>query len=195
MTLPLEIPGPRVLGIDLSLTSSGIAIIANHRVWCTTLKPKASGHDRLELICEKITDWAADADLILIEAAVSLPKGGNAIIMGGAWWVVTHALWHEAQDYVVVQPSQLKKYASGKGNASKDMVGYEAVRRFPGVMITDNNQADALWLAHMGCDWLGWPMITLPQLNRTALDTITWPDRASIRKFPVPDPSRMAAQA
>jgi Holliday junction resolvasome RuvABC endonuclease subunit len=200
MTLPLTVPGPRVVGIDLSLNSTGVAIIAEHRAWTTTLIPKweghpAKGHRRLQLIADKITEWCADADLILIEgAAFGMPN--QAFQMGGAWYVVTHALWNEGQPYVVVPPACIKKYATGKGNAKKDLVGYEAVRRFPSVMMTTNDEADALWLAHMGCDWLGWPLITVPLANRTAMDSIrTWPDRLSIRKFPAPDPSRIAREA
>lgn len=191
----MPIPGPRVVALDLSLTGTGVAIIADHQVWTTTLSPKATGHTRLELICEKVIDWCADADAILIEAAVSYAKGNNALIMGGLWWVVTHALWHESQPYVVIQPGQLKMYATGKGNSSKEAVGYEAVRRFPNVMITDNNQADALWMAHMACDWLGWPLIQLPQANRRVIDTIsTWPERDAIRRFPAPNPARLAVE-
>jgi Holliday junction resolvasome RuvABC endonuclease subunit len=195
MTLPIEVNGPRVIGLDLSLTASGVAIVANHQIWTTTLKPKVAGHRRLEVISDKIAEWAADADLILVEGA-AYGREQQAFNMGGLWWVVTHRLWHEAQDCVVVPPACVKKYATGTGRASKEIVGYECVRRFPGEMITDNNQSDALWLAHMGLDWLGWPLIGMPALNRKALDAIeTWPARDTITRFPTPSPSRILAEA
>jgi Holliday junction resolvasome RuvABC endonuclease subunit len=41
---------------------------------------------------------------------------------------------------------QLKKWATGKGNASKKAV-FEAARvRWPDIRIQDDNQADALWI-------------------------------------------------
>src|SRR5258706_7988936 len=102
MTMPIAIPGPRVLGVDLSLNSTGLTVIADHLVACSTVVPKATGHRRLELIADAVVARAADADLVLIEAAVSYGKGNNALLMGGAWWVITHALWHEAVEYVVI---------------------------------------------------------------------------------------------
>jgi hypothetical protein len=88
----------------------------------------------------------------------------------------------------------VKKYATGKGGAKKEQVALEAVRRFPDVKIADNDQADALWMAAMGCDWLGWPIVTVPLANRAVLESIrTWPLRSSITKFPGPDPARMRA--
>lgn len=41
-------------------------------------------------------------------------------------------------------PNEIKKRATGKGNANKDAVVAAAQQRWPNV--TDNNEADALWL-------------------------------------------------
>jgi crossover junction endodeoxyribonuclease RuvC len=195
VTLPLPVPGPRTVGIDLSLTSTGIAIIAEHRAYTLTLAPKFTGHRRLAFLAQAVSDHVADADVVLIEGA-AFGRPNNAFVLGGCWYVVTHELWKQGWPYVVVPPACLKKYATGKGGAKKEAVAFEAVRRFPDVQLRNNDEADALWLAAMGADWLGWPQVVVPLLNRTALDSIqTWPDRQSIRKFPGPDPSRIAARA
>ena len=42
--------------------------------------------------------------------------------------------------------STIKKHATGKGNASKEMMLSAARRRWPDAYIEDDNEADALWL-------------------------------------------------
>ena len=42
--------------------------------------------------------------------------------------------------------STIKKHATGKGNASKEMMLAAARRRWPDADIEDDNEADALWL-------------------------------------------------
>lgn len=44
-------------------------------------------------------------------------------------------------------PSEIKKAATGKGNANKDAVIAAAKTRWPYQAIIDGNQADALWLS------------------------------------------------
>lgn len=43
-------------------------------------------------------------------------------------------------------PGQIKKHATGKGNADKDAMIAAASARWPQQLIRDDNQADALWL-------------------------------------------------
>lgn len=50
---------------------------------------------------------------------------------------------NKIKNYEPVEPSVVKKYATGKGNANKAMMLEEARRRF-GNHISDQNQADAL---------------------------------------------------
>ena len=76
----------------------------------------------------------------------------------------------------VIPPTSLKKYATGKGTASKDLVLTAAVRRFPDWPVEGNDEADALWAAAAGLDHLGYPVIDMPALNRSALDGMQWPD-------------------
>lgn len=46
-------------------------------------------------------------------------------------------------------PAEVKKAATGKGNANKDQVLAAAKVRWPLVNIVDHNQADALWILEL----------------------------------------------
>lgn len=52
-------------------------------------------------------------------------------------------------EYTFIGASALKKHITGKGNASKEMMIQEAKRRYPGIIISDDNEADALLIL----DW------------------------------------------
>lgn len=58
-------------------------------------------------------------------------------------------------DVVEVAPPTLKKYVTGKGNAEKDGIRMEVLKRWQ-YESTDNNDADAYALMRLGFDWLRW---------------------------------------
>ncbi|HYC44514.1 MAG TPA: crossover junction endodeoxyribonuclease RuvC [Burkholderiales bacterium] len=58
-------------------------------------------------------------------------------------------------DVVEVAPGTLKKYVTGKGNAEKDGIRMEVLKRWR-YESTDNNDADAYALMRLGFDWLRW---------------------------------------
>jgi Holliday junction resolvasome RuvABC endonuclease subunit len=93
-----------------------------------------------------------------------------------SWYLILGELHHRyGQEAVVVAPTQRAKYASGKGNASKDTVLLAVAARYPSVGVTDNNQADALVLAAMGARHLGHPVEeSLPVVNLSAMDAVRW---------------------
>lgn len=164
-----------VLGLDLSLTSTGMS--NGSSVW--TVKPmKRTGYERLRYICEEVTHraWAAEPDLVCVEGPSYGSKGGHEHERGGLWWMVTEQLDREGWPVVVVPPSSLKKFATGKGNANKDAMVLATARRFSW-FDGGNDEADALWLAAMGYDHLSQPLVEMPALNRTALSGVTWPEQ------------------
>lgn len=171
----IGVTGPRVVGIDLSLTSTGIGIIDNYQGRATRIRtaPKR-GHERLEFLARRVLSYCKGADLVVIEGpAYAKPQG--AFDMGGGWWVVTHYLWKAGIQPVSVSPSSLKKYATGKGggpDAGKDRVLAAAVKRYPLVTIDGNDAADAFILAAMGADHLGHPVVKVPAVNRSVLATV-----------------------
>lgn len=49
-------------------------------------------------------------------------------------------------NYLAYSATEIKKHATGKGNASKDMMVLAAREKWPSAIIIDDNHADALWL-------------------------------------------------
>lgn len=168
-----------VLGLDLSLASTGVA----GPDWSCLLKPHARtrGLDRMRWIAKAVADIAQveKAMLVVVEGpAYHQGADAGAHERAGLWWHVAHTLDQHGYPIAVVGPSQLKRYATGKGNAGKDLVLTACVRRFAW-FDGGNDQADATWLAAMGADWLGKPMTTVPAAQREALDKVTWPEGLS----------------
>lgn len=49
-------------------------------------------------------------------------------------------------DFTSYPAKTIKKFATGKGNASKSLMVAEAMQKFPDTEIIDDNHADAIWL-------------------------------------------------
>lgn len=175
----------RILGIDLSLTSTGLGISRGTGVATVRLKPPANlrGLDRMHWICREIAEYTPSysrAHLAVLEGP-SYGNQGTGRQAGhheraGLWWLVQDKLHSLGVPCAVAPPACVKKYATGKGNAGKDEVLTAAVRRneeFDG----GNDEADAMWLAAMGADRLfGYPVIQIPESHRAALAKVEWPD-------------------
>jgi crossover junction endodeoxyribonuclease RuvC len=172
----------RVVGLDLSLTATGVA---DNSGAVRIIKTKLTSHDRLrhindavlELVCSYHGDGRR-ADLVVVEGPSYGSQGSSYHQLAGLWWLLTHSLWRAALPYAVVSPQARAKYATGKGNAGKDAVLAAVVRRYPQVEISDNNAADAWVLMAMGCDYLGEPLAEMPAAHREALAKVAWPTAA-----------------
>lgn len=169
----------RVCGLDLSLERTGYAAVADNGYTSvgTVAAGGRRGVSRLIHIRDRITDIIRGVnfwDLILIEDLPHGARNNAAGPLGELHGVIKVALYEEGISYVLVPPATLKKYATGRGNADKIAVVTAAVRRasYGG---EDSNEADALWLAHIGLDHLGTPRVTVPAAHRTALDNVVWP--------------------
>ena len=161
----------RVVGLDLSMTGTGIA-------WCDgttyTVSPKRPGDARLLEIRSEVAR-AVDGrrlDLVVIE---DLPTHAKAAgITGMVHGVVRAWLRERAVPYVLVTPASVKKYATGRGNAGKPDMAVAAFKR-GGREFPDDNQCDAWWLRAMGLDHLDQALFPLPATQRAALEAVTWP--------------------
>lgn len=171
---------PRFAGLDLSLTSTGIALIDNGATTARICPPDdMRGHQRLHWIRAQIREHIPDHTIVAVEGPSYGSKGGNAHERAGLWWMTTHMLWRRRIPHVVITPAQLKKYATGVGSgpkSGKDQVIIAVTRRYPDVTLGSNDEADALVLAAMTADHYGHPIATVPAVNRAALATVkTWP--------------------
>lgn len=176
---------PRVVGLDLSLTATGIAYPFDGGTFCAVIFTKLRGCERLAYIRDEVmrpcapvevTDpgWRMVAPLVVIEGYSFSSRNSHSHALGELGGVVRLALHEAGIAYVDVPPSSLKKYATGKGNANKGEMLAAAIRRLDYQGASDN-EADALWLQAMGLDALGCPVVEMPAVNRQALTKVAWP--------------------
>lgn len=184
-----------VTGLDLSLTGTGLAKVELvldptsglrlSETWrLDTIESKGSAtadlHDRwlrLARLSSEACEFAEGSDLVVIEAPAFSRTTGQQHDRSGLWWLTVsrlHAGWPQV---VEVLPNLRAKYATGKGNAGKDEVLAAVVRRYPDVLVTNNNEADAVVLASIGVRHLGHPVDQVPAVNLTALHKVRWPER------------------
>jgi crossover junction endodeoxyribonuclease RuvC len=176
-----------VIGLDLSLTSTGIAVIDRdgpitlRRIATTgkttdTLAERWYRLDRIVGPLKHLVDRHQPA-LIVIEGPSYGSRTGHQHDRSGLWWLVVDAL---PEPIVEVPPTVRMRYATGKGQAQKDAVLAAVVRRYPHADVTGNDVADALVLAAMGRRWLGCPIETsLPNTHLAAMDGVRWPERVT----------------
>lgn len=179
----------QVVGIDLSLTSTGVAAVntLSGDVWVERVQSKGLG-DTLTLRARRLTTITSDVlshlrnmglssrTLVVIEGpSFGQARQGGQHDRAGLWWMVVQALLDLTCLVVEVPPACRAKYATGKGNAAKDAVLAAAIRRYPQADITGNDIADAVVLAAMGAHGLQCPIAEVPQVNATALAKVAWP--------------------
>jgi Holliday junction resolvasome RuvABC endonuclease subunit len=170
-----------IYGIDLSLTSTGVASISGPMGIFTdrTIPRKIfTSHERLAYILSELFMWISPhAELVVIEGLSfgSFDRNGE---QAGLSWMVRHAMWKRDIPYALVSPSQRMIYAVGNGRADKDRVLAATIKRYPQAEIGGNDEADALLLAAIGARHLGRPIETepLPQTHLRALDKVAWPE-------------------
>jgi crossover junction endodeoxyribonuclease RuvC len=176
----------RVTGIDLSLTSTGVAVIVDghtHRI--TTLASKGHRGDtvpqrakRLASIVDDVWNEIFDADLTVIEGPSFASSGAGTWDRAGLWWLVMSELQTERFPVAIVPPTVVKKFAAGKGNADKSAVAAGLARLWPEAQASNNNEWDALALATIGAQSMG---LDVPRRAHHAecLAKVEWP--------PIPD--------
>lgn len=178
-----------VSGIDLSLTSTGIARITwegGGHVDRTVERIQSTGHEgaslderriRLADVRRRVVDVVAASDLVVIEGPSMNSRYGHPHDRGGLWWQVVMCL---AEDYgtavAEVSPKTRAKYATGSGSAGKDAVLAATVKRYTDWDITGNDVADAVLLLAMGCRHIGRLVDKLPQLHVSAMAKVRWPE-------------------
>lgn len=188
-TRPAAAGAPLVIGLDSSLTSLGIASpdSADALRW---KDDDNRGHARIEWLRTEVLDRTKAADLVVIEG----PSYGSKMLPGqhetaGLWWILTHGLWRRSIPYAVAAPHNRTIYATGHAFPAKDHPKEKRARIAKGMVHTfvveqlgiwcegagKYDASDAATLAAMGLDWLGFPLVEVPQQQRRALDGVKWP--------------------
>ncbi|MEE4546497.1 hypothetical protein V2S66_31595 [Streptomyces sp. V4-01] len=176
---PVAGPRPRVVGLDLSLTCTGIATAR----WTDKIRTKLRGDARLAYLEDAVASFIRAADLVAMEG----PSFGHGALAGhedlAGLRVLVRRYCHRHQiPYAVLPPSNVKLYAAGRGSATKGEVRSAMADRYgihtegPGRY----DQADAAAVMAAAYDWLGCPLASVPERNRAALAGCAWPDTAPV---------------
>lgn len=169
-----------VVGLDLSLTATGIAT-PDGSVRTITAGNDADAPieqrilDVYEVVLEVALASVSSGPLLwVIESPYISRKAETTVKIVGLNMFVRCRLQLNGNQFAMVTPSTLHKLATGKGQAKKvDMV--IAARDRLGYDGTDDNEADALWLREAGLQHLRESTVTLPKAHLAALDKVVWP--------------------
>lgn len=165
-----------VVGIDPSLTATGVA-------WSDGLteviKWPGTGTARLVSIYSTVSDWfdgglfVGARGLVLIEGLSFGSKGSAISGQAELGAVMRLAFAHCCVDTIVVPPATLKKYATGKGNANKDLVRDAARDRLGLPAGVTSDECDAAFLRCIGLALLDDPAApAMPKSHLVALDKL-----------------------
>lgn len=170
----------RIVGIDVSLTSTGVAVIEDGRpAWACVSTSTGRRGDDIPTRRKRITRVAVDVTrgprptLIVIEGPSYASRGGSAWDRAGLWWAILDR-W-DGVPVAVVPPANRARWATGRGNADKAAVAAVAARLCPDVALTSSDAADALILALMGSHALGERPDLDTTYRRDALCRCEWP--------------------
>lgn len=164
----------RVVGLDLSLTSTGVCDDEGARRLQVPLPKNATETQRARRLRDLsvLVDRACrDADLVVMEGHSFHSQNTHAHSMGELHGVVKVCLLQRGVPFVIVAPTQLKKFATGRGNADKDAVLVAAVNH--GAKVNNTDCADAWWLRAMALHH--YRGTASNEVRRNVLSAIRWP--------------------
>ena len=154
-------PNPRSMGLDISMRGTGVIIqdTKTEAVLCEKViksnsnkLPNGPGlwvHNR-DIVMELVAQY--EPTVVYIED-FAFGQANKAHALGANAGVIRTGLYEMGVDVHLVGPTVLKKFVSGKGNCSKDVIIKEVWKRWK-YDTNDNNLADAYALSEMGAMYL-----------------------------------------
>lgn len=143
---------PTILGLDLSLTSTGYCVLHNKEIGIKgTIKPKNRGMKRLTYILEEISTITpfGSLDLVVIEGYSFGSRAGQAFSIGELGGFIKQWIYSTGTKTIIVPPQTLKKFVAGKGGFKKNMMMMKAFKKY-GLEFNNDDECDAFCLAKMG---------------------------------------------
>lgn len=176
----------RILGIDTSLTGTGLALI-DLRTWPPSNPPRQPdepvsfsidtacvgapkpGKDkskramarRVKALIEQV-EWCFKDDRpehVGMEGLAYTAGNASAWVLAWVWGEVIALCEQYDVPLTIVAPTARAKFATGKGTASKDQVLAAAIKLFPEADITNNNEGDAAIVGAVVCQQIGLPIL------------------------------------
>ena len=140
-----------VIGIDPSLTGTGIAWGDESEKVLTPSATTIRGQlQRMAIIASRVALRLHPGSVVVMEGP-GFSRGGQKghHALAGLWWVLAATVVGAGCTLIEIKPNVLKKFATGKGNADKDLMRAAWLER-TGADVRDNDRVDALWLHQVG---------------------------------------------
>jgi crossover junction endodeoxyribonuclease RuvC len=147
-------------GLDLSLTATGVVCLIDGKLSDSIIftskktdKLPVNELKRIDSLAKNIVSYVKDRAtnencIIAIEGLALYARNTTALVqLAGLNYFVRKGIMFEVLcPFVIVTPTSLKKYVTGKGNAKKNSMFLEVYKRW-GESFDDDNLADAYGLA------------------------------------------------
>lgn len=181
----------RIAGADLSLTSSGVAIITQRTdlsciVNATTITSRGRRGDglperliRIATLAEEIDRAIGTAELVVLEAPSYGSKTASPVDIHHLWMSTAARLTTRGVPIALCVPATRAKALTGSGKGDKAAVAAAVSRLWPDLTLSNSDEADAVALAHLGAIRLGWNVQVL-QRHLDAIDAVRWPEPAPV---------------
>lgn len=160
-----------IIGLDLSLTSTGIATEKG----TFTIKSKLKGVQRLDEIWRLTQSCLLDFEepYVVIEGYAFQKQGSHCHAQGELGGVIRYELFQRKTPFVEVPPTVRSMFATGRGNAGKAEVVSNVTAR-SGLIFSTDDEADAWVLREMGMQHFGQSDLEWPAKNMSALGKVKW---------------------
>lgn len=157
------------IGIDQSLTSTGIAIIQGQEAFCDLIQPgdAITGVRRLAYIRDYIQNYVkkySPCAHVCIEGP-SYNSKNRADDLGQLRGVLKLAFHDWGIPRTTIPPTVLKKFGARRGDSSKEKMLRAAEEEFGILLGGQDDMADALWLAKLAMALTEDIQLTRPQLE------------------------------
>jgi Holliday junction resolvasome RuvABC endonuclease subunit len=164
----------KVLGLDLSLTSTGFS----HGGGTGIISSNAKGAERLYELKKHLEDLLRQfkPEIVAIEGYSFGSRNSQAHSIGEWGGVVRVTLWELAYGFIEIPPTCRAKFATGRGNASKSEV-MSSISARTGIIWSGKgceDRCDAWILEEMTLAKYGESKFEWPDLNLSALDKVDW---------------------
>jgi len=178
--LPQPLDVGVVVGIDVSLTSTGVAQVSADGCVAGVVRTQGKQRDpltvtaaRIEHIVSEVSAWLVPGSLVVIEGPSYDSTGGKEWDRAGVW----HRIVAEARTkgcwVAQAAPKTRAKWAAGHGSADKARVAVGLRRLMPDHAFISSDDADAAVLALMGAQRIGLRPQTRERLAMLA--AVEWP--------------------
>lgn len=163
-----------IVGLDLSLTSTGIALDERTEAISCSLK----GVERLRYIAREVMlrVMPTKDPVVCIEGYSFGSRNSQAHAIGELGGVVRFHLYELDIPFVEIPPTCRAKFATGKGNAGKNEV-VSAISARTGIAWSGkgaDDMCDAWILEEIGRVYFGVPRFEWPKSHLAALEKIDW---------------------